>query len=96
MNLDQAKEIKNAHIKIIGMANPLKMDIIDVIVEPLGIGETFRTEYIKLLMEFGNVSNDKLLQNFTADNYKVSVVLDYDGGLTNFGFDDIKRYSHLI
>ena len=96
MNLEQAKEIRDKHIKIIAMDNPLCMDIIDVIAEPIGIGDTFRMKYIELLREFGDVSNDKLLQNFKADKYQVTAVLDYDGGLTNLAFDDIKEYSSLI
>ena len=96
MNLEQAKELRDNHIKLIGMDNPLKKDIVDVIAEPVGIGENFRTNYIQLLMQYGDVSNDNLLENFKSEKYQVSVVLDLDGGMTTFGFDDINRYKSLI
>jgi hypothetical protein len=96
MTLEQAKQARDKYSKIIGMTSPLGMDIIDVIAEPLGIGEKFRTKYIELLRELETVSNDKLLQSFTADTYQVTAVLDYDGGLTNLAFDDISEYSSLI
>jgi len=96
MNLEEAKELRDNHIKLIGMDNPLKKDIVDVIAEPVGIGETFRTNYIQLLMQDGDVTNDNLLENHKSDKYQVSVVLDLDGGMNKFGFDDIEEYKTLI
>jgi len=96
MNLEEAKELRDNHIKLIGMDNPLKKDIVDVIAEPLGVGETFRTNYIQLLMQHGDVTNDNLLKNFKSDKYQVSVVLDLEGGMTTFGFDNIDEYKTLI
>jgi len=96
MTLEQAKQTRGKYLKIIGMTSPLGMLIIDVIAEPLGIGDNFRTNYFKLIREFDNVSNDKMLDNFKSDNYQVTAVLDYDGGLTNLAFDDISEYSSLI
>jgi hypothetical protein len=96
MTLQEAIEIRNKYLKLVGMNSPLfGTEIIDVIVEPLGVGDKFVSRYVELLREFGSTSNDILLSIFEADNYRVVAVLD-DGYLTHIAFDDIKEYKTLI
>jgi hypothetical protein len=96
MTLIEAKETRDKYLKLIGTENDMGLEIVDIIAEPLGIGENFRMKYFELMRQNGQTSNDNLLLFFTADNYQVTVVLDFDGDCVNIGFDDINKYSSLI
>ena len=63
MKIDEAKETRDKYLKIIGMTSPLDMEIIGVIIEPLGIdiGEKFRSIYISLIRGGETFNNDKML-----------------------------------
>lgn len=97
MTLQEAKERRDKHISIIGRKSPtVDLNIVDVIAEPVGIGDSFRLEYLKLMMAYHRVSNDELLKQFNCEKYQVIAVLDYYDDYTNLVFDDIKFYTVLI
>jgi hypothetical protein len=99
MTLQQAIELRNKYFPIIGKAGDMGAEIIDVIIEPLGsdIFDKFRNMYVHLIQGGETVNTEKMVQSFKAESYQVTVVLDYDGGLTQLAFDStIDAYSSLI
>lgn len=96
MTINEAKMLRNKHLKLIGTVSKLGKTIIDVIVEPLGVGERFRDPYFQLLRNFEVVSNDKLLQSFQVDSYQVSVILDFGNEMTKFLIDDVHNYTSMV